>query len=165
MSSELGGRGNKSGKIYENRFLSSHLIGLIREEAVSIEIEPLEDEGTGVEFVETRANGDKEYYQCKVSNGENVYWRPSQLNGYSVFQNAKAYITSGDGHKYHFISPVVYNELDTLCECARTCDDIKTFTDHQLTNLSLRTWWKKCCILFNENENNTFFSFEVTPKS
>lgn len=128
MSSELGGRGDKSGNIYENRFLASHLIGLIREEAVSIEVEPLGDEGTGVEFVETRANGDKEYYQCKVSNGENVYWQPSQLNGCSVFQNAKAHITSGDRHKYHFISPVAYNELDTLCERARTCDDVKTFT-------------------------------------
>ena len=170
MSSELGGRGDKAGNTYENRFLASHLIGLIREEAVSIEVEPLGDEGVGVEFVEIKANGDREYYQCKVSNGENVYWRPSQLNGYSVFQNAKAHIKRGNRHNYHFVSPVAYNELDSLCERARTCDDVKNFTDHQLTNRSLRTWWEKCCILFNENENNTFFLlqrcfFEQIPDS
>lgn len=157
MTQEIGGRADKGGNTYENSILASLLIDLMLEQIISVEVEPLGKDGVGVEFVVKRPNGDQEYYQCKCSNGAQVYWRPSDLNRHSVFQTAKAHILSGNQHTYHFISPVAYKELDSLCNRARTCSDVDIFISHQLTNCDLKTWWTKCCSLFGEEKDNTFY--------
>lgn len=157
MAQEIGGRADKGGNTYENSILASLLIDLMLEQIISVEVEPLGKDGVGVEFVVERPNGDQEYYQCKGSNGVQVYWRPSDLNSHSVFQTAKTHILSGNRHTYHFISPVAYKELDSLCNRARTCSDVDIFVSHQLTNSDLKTWWLKCCSLFGEDKDNTFY--------
>ena len=43
MSLETGGRADKGGNRYENRFLAKLWIDLIRERLISIEVEPLGD--------------------------------------------------------------------------------------------------------------------------
>lgn len=170
MSLEIGGRADKAGNSYENGILARRLIQLICEHAYSIEVEPLGDEGRGVEFIVARENGDKEYYQCKAANTGNTYWRPSDLAGYAVFKNAKMHIMRGikQRHTYHFVSPVAYDELDTLCNRARTSRDVEDFVSHQLTNKSLKKWWKACCDYFREDVSSTYFLisncyFELTP--
>ena len=89
MSNEVGGRSDKSGNIFENDILADKLIELFLERATSIEVEPLGDEGAGVEFTVTQTNGDREYYQCKSSNGSVSHWRPYDLQTHSVFATAK----------------------------------------------------------------------------
>ena len=142
MSLETGGRADKGGNRYENRFLAKLWIDLIRERLTSIEVEPLGDEGRGVEFITTTADGKREYYQCKASNGMENYWRPSDLGAYSVFQIAKTHIQSGSNSIYHFVSPLSYDELDSLCDRARTASGLDSFLNNQLTNDKLRN-----CIL------------------
>lgn len=143
MSLELGGRADKSGNTYENRFFAELLLELLQERLCSIEVERLGGEGVGVEFIANDLDGGRRYYQCKASNGTNQHWRPSDLNGYDVFQNAKSHITSGEKHTYHFISPLAYDSLDSLCSRARSSYDTADFLENQLTNQPLCSWWKK----------------------
>lgn len=143
MSLESGGRADKTGNIYENRFLAKLLLDLIQEQLYSIEVERLGDEGVGVEYIANEVDGGRRYYQCKASNGTNNYWRPSDLNRYNVFQTAKMHITRGVKHTYYFISPVAYDNLDSLCDRARTNYDTADFFESQLTNNKLRNWWEK----------------------
>ena len=102
MSLENGGRADKAGNIYENRFLAKLLLDLIQEQLYSIEVERLGDEGIGVEYIANEVDGGRRYYQCKVSNGAINHWRPSDLDSHNIFQTAKSHITSGENHTYYF---------------------------------------------------------------
>ena len=113
MSLERGGRGDKSGNRYEDRFFAQLVLELLLERLVSIEVEPLGREGVGVEYIATAPDGERRYYQCKGSNGIQLSWRPCDLDNHTVFQNAKAHILSGKKHAYYFISPIPYDELDS----------------------------------------------------
>ncbi|MBQ3076312.1 MAG: hypothetical protein IJC43_00495, partial [Clostridia bacterium] len=141
MGFEAGGRADKSGNVYENRILAEHLLRLILEKISSIEVEPLGREGEGIEFVVTETDGTRCYYQCKASNGVQQHWRPSDILRHRVFQTAKQRIQSEPNRHYHFVSPVSYDELDSLCDRARRCNDMEDFLKHQLTNEPLRKWW------------------------
>lgn len=158
MSLEMGGRADKAGNSYEDGILAERLIDLIRERAGSIEVEPLGEEGRGIEFIVERENGVREYYQCKASNANYSHWRPVDLARLAVFRNAKLHIMRGGGQKrtYHFMSPIAYDELDVLCNRARTSRDAQDFILHQLTNDSLKNWWKACCAYFGEDAIHTF---------
>lgn len=144
MSLELGGRGDKEGNRYEDRFFAKLVLELLLERYVSIEVEPLGVEGIGVEFIATTFGGERRYYQCKGSNGINKSWRPSDLENYSVFERAKKHILRNDKNSYYFISSVAYDELDALCNRARSCDGSEESFVKQLTNQSLRKWKDKC---------------------
>ncbi len=51
MSLEPGGRADKYGNKYENRYLAKLLLRLVREELISITVEPLGDNSNSVEFI------------------------------------------------------------------------------------------------------------------
>ena len=92
MSLEAGGRSDKLGNGYENRFLAKQLLRLLNEKVESIEVEPLGKEGEGVEFITTGIDGAKRYYQCKASNGINLKWTISDLEDVGFFKHAKNHI-------------------------------------------------------------------------
>ena len=142
MSLEIGGRADKGGNTYENRYLAGLLIDLIQEHLSSIEVEPLGDEGKGVEFIATAPDGRRKYYQCKAANGAQDHWRPCDMGKFEIFQTARDHILSGEEHTYHFISPLPYHELDSLCDRARENAGLSDFLENQLTNENLRRWWK-----------------------
>lgn len=150
MSFERGGRGDKDGNRYEDRFFAKLILDLLLEKLITIEVEPLGSEGEGVEFVATAPDGERRYYQCKGSNGVNTKWNPQDLNRHSVFKQAKKHILSNQNHAYYFISPVPYDELDTLCNRARNCHNVDEFFAEQVTNQSLRKWMSHCEIEFHE---------------
>ena len=144
MSLERGGRGDKGGNQYEDRFFAKLLLDVLLERLTSIEVEPLGYEGTGVEYIAIAPDGEKRYYQCKASNGLQNFWRPYDLDRYDVFQRAKDHILSGEKHAYYFVSPVPYDELDTLCDRARTCNGTEEAFAEQVSNASLRKWKEYC---------------------
>ena len=67
MSFERGGRGDKDGNRYEDRFFAKLILDLLLEKLITIEVEPLGSEGEGVEFVATAPDGERRYYQCKCT--------------------------------------------------------------------------------------------------
>lgn len=150
MSLERGGRSDKGGNQYEDRFFAKLLIDLLLEKLTSIEVEPLGYEGIGIEYITTTLDGEKRYYQCKASNGVQAFWRPNDLDHYDIFRRAKDHILSGKKHAYCFISPVPYDELDALCNRARRCDGSEEAFADQVTNASLRKWKEHCEDKFQE---------------
>ena len=53
-----------------------------------MEVEPLGEEGMGVEFVVTGVDGAQEYVQCKGSNGMNKHLRAYD---YDIYQGKDRY--------------------------------------------------------------------------
>ena len=86
MSLERGGRGDKGGNQYEDRFFAKLLLDVLLERLTSIEVEPLGYEGTGVEYIAIAPDGEKRYYQCKASNGLQNFWRPVSACQRSYFK-------------------------------------------------------------------------------
>lgn len=170
MSLERGGRGDKEGNRYEDRFFAKLLLELFMEKLVSIEVEPLGTEGDGIEFIATASDGERRYYQCKGANGANTLWHSYDLTRHDVFRRAKEHILSGKNHAYYFISPIPYDELDALCNRARSCCGTEEAFTEQMSNPSLRRW-KNCCeIEFQEIGERLIYllsqcHFELEPMS
>jgi len=125
-------------------------------------------EGDGVEFVVAAHDGERRYYQCKGANGANTKWNPHDLNRHSVFKHAKEHILSGKNHTYYFISPVPYDELDTLCNRARSCCGTEESFAEQVSNPTLRKWKSHCETEFQEAGKQLIYllsqcHFELEP--
>lgn len=119
MALEKGGRSDKEGNTYENFYLGKQLLRLVEGKNESVEVEPLGDEGQGVEYFVTRADGSRACYQCKASNAAKTNWSITDLAKHKVFDNAKKHILRSSNNEFHFISPLPYASLDDLCERAR----------------------------------------------
>lgn len=144
MSLEPGGRADKYGNQYENRYLAKLLLRLVDEKISSIIVEPLGDNSDSVEFVALLPDGTKEYYQCKASNAANSKWNLSDLNKYDIFKRSQKIILTDNVSKYFFISPLPYGELAELCKRARTNSSAKEFAEYQLTSESINVLFRDC---------------------
>lgn len=134
MSYETGGRANKYGNHYEDEYLARLLLRLVDGKLKSVRVEPLGEEHDAMEYVATELDDTNVYYQCKGSNGEQRYWRRSDLEKHDVFSRAKQILEQDPKGKYCFISPLGYDGLNELCNRARTCLDAKEFVAYQLNN-------------------------------
>lgn len=138
MALELGGRADKDGNRYENYFLGKQLLLLAEELLKTVEVEPLGEEGQGVEYTVVKPDNTRIYYQCKAANGTKPHWSVADLADHKVFENAKAHILRSDKNEFHFISPLSYKNLDDLCLRARRNHSAVDFIEHQVTNETLR---------------------------
>ena len=148
MSLEPGGRADKYGNKYENRYLAKLLLRLVREELISITVEPLGENSNSVEFISEQKDGTIKHYQCKASNTTHSSWSILDLRKYKVFERAKEIISADIKNLYYFISPLQYNELDELCKRARTNSSPEDFINFQLTNDAIRRMFNDCVVEF-----------------
>lgn len=102
MSFERGGRADKYGNRYEDRYLAKLLLRLVREEFASVTVEPLGINKDSVEYVAEQKDGTVNHYQCKGTNGNFTSWRFCDLKKHNVFSRAKEIIEAGG--KMHIIS-------------------------------------------------------------
>lgn len=156
MSLEPGGRSDKYGNNYENRYLAKLLLRLIKEELTSVIVEPLGANSNAVEFISEQKEGTVKHYQCKASNTTHSSWSISDLRKYKVFQRAKEIITANSKNLYYFISPLQYNELDELCKRARTNSSPAEFVTYQLTNPNIRSMFNDCVMELGLDGNIPF---------
>lgn len=133
MSLEHGGRADKEGNTYENRFLARLFLQLINEKFQYIQVEPVGENSDYAEFIAVDQDGTQRYYQCKASNGNYDHWRLSDLRSYNIFSNAQKIVCADTKNQYIFISPLGYAGLDSLCDRARTSSSPEDFVNHQLT--------------------------------
>ena len=119
MSLEKGGRADKVGNQYENFILGKQLLRLVEGKLKAIEVEPLGVEGKGVEYIVTKIDGTRAYYQCKAANGERNSWSVKNLTTMGIFENAKEHILRSERNEFRFISPLLCGELGSLCDRAR----------------------------------------------
>ena len=155
MSLEPGGRSEKYGDEYENRYLAKLLLRLVCEELTSIIVEPIGENSDSVEFIAERKDGISAYYQCKASNGSHESWSVADLKRYAVFSRAKTILTDNTNSHYYFISPLSYNELDELCKRARTTPSAEDLMKYQLANKTIRSTFNDCVRAFNLDVSNT----------
>lgn len=134
MSYETGGRGDKYGNTYENEYLARLFLRLVNGKLKSICVEPIGEGHDAIEYITTDLDNINEYYQCKGSNGEQQYWRCSDLQKYDTFSRAKQILEQDPNGKYIFVSPLGYEGLDELCNRARTCTTSKDFVEYQLNS-------------------------------
>ena len=74
MSLESGGRADKYGNEYENRFLAELLLRIVAGELSSVTIEPLGENHDSVEYIAESPKGERYHYQCKASNNTKEKW-------------------------------------------------------------------------------------------
>lgn len=154
MSFETGGRAEKYGDEYENRYLAKLLLRVVNESLSSIIVEPIGENSDSVEFITEDTNGIYGYYQCKASNNTKPKWSIADLQKYSVFDRIKRILFDNANARYFFISPLSYNELDELCKRARTTPSAKALIEYQLTNPTISNTFKDCAKAFQLNVNN-----------
>lgn len=154
MALEVGGRADKGGNQYENHFLGKQLLLLAEQKLKTVEVEPLGDEGQGVEYIVVKPDDTRIYYQCKAANAAKSSWSIADLARHKVFENAKAHIQQSAQNEFHFISPLSYKDLDDLCTRARRNHAADDFIKHQITNDSLRNALKACEAQFGLSRSN-----------
>lgn len=153
MVYEAGGRADKRGNVYENRYLAHLLLKLVSEEMSAVVVEPAGENANAYEYYTISPDNKKTYYQCKGSNGALDYWRPSDLKGYNVFTRSKKLLLEDPSCKYKFVSPFYYDELDELCNRARTCDSPQELLD-LLSNEKLKNAFSACERYYNLHRDN-----------
>ena len=153
MSLEHGGRADKEGNTYENRFLARLFLQLINEKFKYIQVEPVGENSDYAEFIAVDQDGTQRYYQCKASNNSQPLWRICDLKKYDVFQRARKIITENSKNEYYFISPLQYGGLDELCKRARTNSSPEEFVQFQLTSESFKRLFNKCIKEFGLDNN------------
>ena len=79
MALEVGGRADKEGNQYENHFLGKQLRLLAEGKVKSVEVEPLGDDGRGVEYIVVKPDDTKIYFQCKAANSAKDFWSIADL--------------------------------------------------------------------------------------
>lgn len=134
MSYETGGRASKYGDHYEDEYLARLLLRLVDGTLKSVRVEPLGEGHDAMEYIATELDYTNVYYQCKGSNGEQRYWRRSDLEKHDVFSRAKQILEQDPNGKYCFVSPLGYDGLNELCDRARTCLDAEEFVAYQLNS-------------------------------
>lgn len=154
MALEVGGRADKGGNQYENHFLGKQLLLLAEAKLKSVEVEPLGDEGRGIEYIVVKPDDTRAYYQCKAANAAKSSWSIADLAGHKVFENAKVHIQQSPKNEFHFISPLSYKELDDLCIRARRNHSAEDFLKYQITNDPLRNALEACETQFGLSRAN-----------
>ena len=162
MSLETGGRADKYGNKYENRYLAKLLLRLVKEELTSVTVEPLGINSDSVEFISEQKDGTIKHYQCKASNTTHSSWSILDLRKYKVFERAKEIISADIKNSYYFISPLQYNELDELCTRARTNSSPEDFINFQLTNDTIRRMFNDCIVEFGFDKSDPSATAETT---
>ena len=148
MSLETGGRADKLGNAYENRFLAKLFIQLLDEKIEAVIVEPVGNESKGVEFIAISKNK-KTYYQCKASNAMQDHWRISDLKKHNIFEVSKKLIEQDPASEYKFISPLQYTGLSELCNRARTNSSPEDFLNYQQTNKQFKNIFRECAVAYN----------------
>lgn len=154
MSLEPGGRCDKLGNAYEDRYFASLMLRLIQEEIQSITVEKLGEYGDYAEYVVEQADGVHRFYQCKASNGTASSWSIAQLRGYNVFSRIKDLLSHNPNAEYWFISPLGYKELDELCNRARRNSSAQEWEKYQIKTDHIRAVFDKCAAEFGFDISN-----------
>ncbi|MBP0983317.1 MAG: hypothetical protein J6A19_06285 [Oscillospiraceae bacterium] len=143
MSLEPGGRADKYGNNYENKYLANLFLRLVLGELQSVTVEPLGKNKDSVEYIAVDKDNIEWHYQCKLSNGIKDKWTISDLSSYDVFSRAREIIETNPHNRYVFVSPLSYGELPELCKRAGTNSSVEDFLNYQLTNDEIKKTFRE----------------------
>ena len=168
MSLERGGKADKYGNEYENRYLANLLLRVANEKLASVMVEPIDELSNSFEYTAEGIDGSKQYYQCKSSNGQLASWTVSSLQKHDVLNRIKKILSRETNAQYYFITSIPCNEMYEICKRARSCNNPAYFKDSVTTNEKMRTWYNEIERIFGTNEETLIFYlsrcyFELYP--
>jgi hypothetical protein len=133
MAHEKGGRADKLGNRYEDRWVAEQLLDLCCERIISLTHEPVGDTADDADLQILKIDGIIELQQCKSSNGNKSDWSISDLARQCVFLRARKHLDSDGKYKYKFISPLNCQAMTTLIERAKNSpENANDFYDYQI---------------------------------
>jgi hypothetical protein len=154
MAFEKGGRADKLGNSYEERWLVRQYLDLLNNKTLSITVEAIGPDEEGVEFWINHFDGTREAHQCKARNGMSEFWTISNLKSRQVLSKLCAQLDRSEMHKFIFVSAVPCISLDDLCKTARNSpDDAELFYDYQLGGKEKKDLFQSFCTAINLDSN------------
>lgn len=123
-----GGAADKFGNRYEGRWTIDQMLRIVAERARSIWLEPVGDEGDGVEFRLTNADGVYEYHQVKRQRSKGV-WTLTALDRERILPRFAQKLERSEDARCVFVSMESAQELRELAERARSAHDALVFSD------------------------------------
>lgn len=119
MSFEPGGRSNKLGNRYEDRFVAWQLLSLLNEDILSVIIEPTGDEEEGVDLWVTLRDGHRQAQQCKARNSSKSEWHVGDLKTRGVLSHLRKQLDSDPSCEFVFVSGIPATSLGDICDSSR----------------------------------------------
>ena len=132
MAFERGGRTDKFGNRYEDRYVVNRMIALLREQISSITIEPVGEDESGVDLLIDKGNGIQEFHQCKARNDDSDRWTLASLAKHKMFAHIREHVKSKNEF-YIWVSPLTFIGLSDLCTVARNSPSADIFYNWQLS--------------------------------
>lgn len=132
MAYERGGRADKFGNIYENRFVVRKLVGLLCEEAVSVTVEPVGPDERGTDLIVQYNDASREFLQCKARNGTSNNITMSWLSSEGILKHIAEHTINID-ERYVLITPLSGIFFQDLLKRAANSPDYYNFYNYQLS--------------------------------
>ena len=125
-----GGASDKVGNRYELLWTVNCMLRVMQDDATSIRLEPPGEEGEGIEFVITTADG-REYHQAKRQITGRGVWSLASLDAEGVLRNFYKKLDDQSATCV-FVSGHAAHPLDELADRARSADDWESFSRHYI---------------------------------
>jgi hypothetical protein len=145
-----GGPADKFGNRYEGRWTVYCMLRILHEEARAIYLEPVGDEGQGIEFRFTRNDNAHEYHQVKRQHGGGGAWTIVRLGSDGVLATFREKLSSSDA-RCVFVSMTSADQLRELAERAARARTLNEFLHEFIAGeearsrfASLRQQWGHC---------------------
>lgn len=155
MAFPTGGRADKLGNSYEERWLVRQYLDLLNNKISSITVEAIGLDEEGVEFWVNHFDGTREAHQCKARNGMNEKWTIADLKSRKVLSRLGKQLDRSLTHKFMFVSAVPFISLNDLCEAARnSSDDPELYYHYLLDGVEKKELFHNFCKAIGKDVNN-----------
>jgi hypothetical protein len=146
MSYEPGGRADKFGNQYEEKWVIHQLLRVIEEQLDYIIVEPVGEAQEGVDIEIGYKDGTWEGQQCKGRNCNWDKWDFRQLEERKIWNKWKNQLSRGSDNRVALVSPLSFVLLEDLTRRARnTSGNPDDFLKYQLSNDEMRQFFEKFC--------------------
>lgn len=132
MPYEKGGRADKYGNRYENKWVIYQLLRVIDEKAESIIIEPIGEDEAGVDIWVNEKDGSREAQQCKGRNASKESWDTPSLKSRGIIAKSRQQLDRNPEYKFALVSPISCTMLFDLTTRARNSSKVKDFLEYQV---------------------------------
>lgn len=150
MTPRPGGEADKFGGRYEGAWTTRMLLEIVAGRAVSIQVEPPGERGSGVEFL-LRREAVAEAHQVKRQAGNLSNWTINRLDAEGVLAAAATHIAGGQ--EFHFVSTVPARLVDELSDRARRSDDFRAFVNADLEGSELSDGFQQLVGVWGDPEH------------
>ena len=153
-----GGATDKFGNRYEGRWTTVCMTEVLNETACSIRLEPLGDDGIGIEFWLKKTDR-TEYHQVKRQTSSSGYWTLSKLSGDRVLRNFYNKLRANESHVCFFVSTQDVYLLSELVDRARRASSLEEFINESLKVEKYSEAFDDICQIWNECSKREAFDF------